>query len=81
MIVVKFKKDGQEFLLPGYKDEDAYIKQILAALTGIPLPLLIGADLTDTESEMIEEAAFALRGIDMWARNEPAQPKPKLEVV
>ncbi len=79
MIRVKFAKDGQEYKLPAYKNEDDYARAILAAMTGIPLGCLIASDLTDTEMDLIHDAGLALRDTPMWAGR--AKPKPKLEVV
>jgi len=79
MLIVQFNKGGKKYELPGYSDENDYARQILSVLTGIPLPLLISADLTDVEFEMIAEAAKALRKIPMWAGLK--HDAPKLQVV
>ena len=76
MIVVKFGKDGQEYLLR-YSSEKDYAEEILSAMTGISRDKL--EILTDAEFEMYEVAAKALQ--DMPLSVGPAPLKPKLEVV
>ncbi len=79
MIVVKFAKDGQEYELPAYPDEDSYARALLATMTGVPLARIVSADITPDEMQLITEAGKSLGKCALWVGM--PRPKPNLRVV
>ncbi len=79
MILVKFAKDGQEYELPVYPDEDSYARALLAAMSGVPLARIVSADITSDEMQLITDAGKSLGRCALWVGT--PRPRPNLRVV